>query len=291
MERKVIDHRPDVIVAQGDTTTVLVSAMTAFFVGIEFAHVEAGLRTGNLRAPFPEEFNRVTAGRLASWNFCPTRRAYDALLAEGADPSTLHLTGNTGIDALRLTLDRLGMPQQFSGRRRILLTAHRRENQGARMQGICRAVRTLVDEFDDIEFVIPVHPNPAVSVSFEQTLNRLDRVTLSPPLSYQDLVRELAAAVLIVTDSGGIQEEAPFLHKPVLVMRDVTERPEAVDMGVAALIGTDEGNIVRAVRRLLSDPDVYARMAAGGSPYGDGYAAQRIASAFGLPAKLRACEV
>jgi UDP-N-acetylglucosamine 2-epimerase (non-hydrolysing) len=283
MERMIAKHQPDVVVAQGDTTTVLVAALTAFYLDIPFAHVEAGLRTGNLRAPFPEEFNRIVADRLARWHFCPTRGALARLRAEGIEPSQLYLTGNTGIDALRLALERIPpAPANKQGRRRILLTAHRRENQGARMEAICRAVIALVQEFPDVEFAIPVHPSPAVRATFERLRVAHERVQLLPPLSYPRLVEEMARAHLIVTDSGGIQEEAPFLKKPVLVMREVTERPEAVELGVARLVGAETAAIVGAVRELLTDPKAYAKMAAGGSPYGDGYAAERISAAFGF---------
>jgi UDP-N-acetylglucosamine 2-epimerase (non-hydrolysing) len=288
LERMIIKHRPDVVVAQGDTTTVLVSALTAFYLDIPFAHVEAGLRTGSLRAPFPEEFNRVAADRLGRWHFCPTRGAVANLRAERIDPAHIHLTGNTGIDALRLALERLpAAPANESGRRRILLTAHRRENQGKRMEAICRAVVALVNEFSDIEFAIPVHPSPAVRATFERLRVAHERVQLMPPLTYPRLVAEMARAHLIVTDSGGIQEEAPFLKKPVLVMRDVTERPEAVELGVARLVGAETAAIVGAVRELLTDDTAYAEMAAGGSPYGDGYAAERISAAFGLGKSAR----
>ena len=286
MERMIGKHKPDVVVAQGDTTTVLVAALTAFYAGIPFAHVEAGLRSGNLRAPFPEEFNRVAADRLARWHFCPTRRALDNLRAEGIEPSRLFLTGNTGIDALRLTLERIAPARAVGGvgrgPRRILLTAHRRENQGPRMESICRAVVALVEEFADVVFIVPVHPSPAVRETFARLRRAHQRVRLLPPLSYQDLVAEMAQAYLILTDSGGIQEEAPFLKKPVLVLRHVTERPEAAELGLARLIGTDTAAIVGAVRELLTDQALYAKMAAGGSPYGDGYAAERIAAAFEL---------
>jgi UDP-N-acetylglucosamine 2-epimerase (non-hydrolysing) len=283
MERMIVRHRPDVVVAQGDTTTVLVAALTAFYAGVPFAHVEAGLRTGNLRAPFPEEFNRISADRLARWHFCPTRGALANLRGEGIDPALLYLTGNTGIDALRLTLERVPIAATGNrGLRRILMTAHRRENQGSRMEAICRAVIALVKEFDDIEFAIPVHLSPAVRATFERLRVAHDRVSLLPPLSYPRLVAEMARAHLIVTDSGGIQEEAPFVKKPVLVMRDVTERPEAVELGVARLVGAETAAIVSAVRELLTNETAYAKMAAGGSPYGDGYAAERISAAFGL---------
>ena len=283
MERMIAKHQPDVVVAQGDTTTVLVAALAAFYAEVPFAHVEAGLRTHNLRAPFPEEFNRVAADRLARWHFCPTRSAAANLRAEGIDPAHISTTGNTGIDALRLTLERLPpTPAGGRGLRRILLTAHRRENQGRRMEAICRAIVALVEEFDDIEFAIPVHPNPEVRATFERLRVAHERVRVMPPLSYPRLVAEMARAHLIVTDSGGIQEEAPFLNKPVLVMRDVTERPEAVELGVARLIGAKTASIVGAARELLTDADAYAKMAAGGSPYGDGYAAARISAAFGF---------
>src|SRR6516225_11154192 len=283
MEQMIEKHRPDVIVAEGDTTTVLVTALTSFYLGVPFAHVEAGLRTGNLGAPFPEEFDRVVASRVARWHFCPTMRAVANLRAEGIDASRLFLTGNTGIDSLRLTLEKVEACVVGNGHlRRILMTAHRRENQGSRMEGICRAVREIVDEFEDVEFIIPVHPSPTVRCTFEQLLKGHDRIQLQPPLTYQRLVSEMARSYLILTDSGGIQEEAPYLKKPVLVLKDVTERPEAVDLGVARLVGTEPASLIGAVRNLLTDPTLYSRMAGGGSPYGDGYAAQRIASALGV---------
>jgi UDP-N-acetylglucosamine 2-epimerase (non-hydrolysing) len=283
MERTVAKHKPDVLIAQGDTTTVLVTALTAFYLDIPFAHVEAGLRTGNLRAPFPEEMNRVAASRMAQWHFCPTPGAVANLAAEGIDPSRLFLTGNTGIDAVRLALGKIETPQgPQRGVRQILLTAHRRESHGLGIDAICQAVLTIIREFEDVEFIVPVHPNPAVRSSVEKMLGGHDRIQLLPPLSYQNCISAMARADLILTDSGGIQEEAPFLKKPVLVLRDVTERPEAVELGVARLVGTDTATIVAAVRDVLTDPNLYAKMASGGSPYGDGYAAQRIASAFGL---------
>ena len=283
MEYAIGKHKPDVVIAQGDTTTVFVTALTAFYLGVPFAHVEAGLRTGNLQAPFPEEFNRVAASKLARWHFCPTQRAMNNLIAEGVESAKLFLTGNTGIDALRLTLARVEAAPANRGLRRILFTAHRRENQGERMDDLCRAVLTLMDEFKDIEFIVPVHPSPTVRASVERLLGGRDRIHLSSPFSYQRLVSEMAQAHLILTDSGGIQEEAPFVKKPVLVLRDVTERPEAVELGVARLVGTQPAAVVNATRELLTNSAVYAKMALGGSPYGDGHAAPRIAAAFGLP--------
>jgi UDP-N-acetylglucosamine 2-epimerase (non-hydrolysing) len=283
MERMIAKHRSDIIVAQGDTTTVMVTALTSFFLGIPFAHVEAGLRTGNLRAPFPEEFNRIVASRIAHWHFCPTMRAVANLLAEGVDSSRVFFTGNTGIDSLRLTLERTKTCVAGNHRlRRILLTTHRRENQGRRMEAICRAVREIVDEFKDVEFVVPVHPSPTVRCTLEQLLRGHDRIQLLPPLPYQQLVSEMAHCYLILTDSGGIQEEAPYLKKPVLVLRDATDRPETLELGVAQLVGTEPASVIGAVRELLTNPTTYSRMAIGGSPYGDGYAARRIASALGV---------
>ena len=290
MEQMIEKHRPDVVVAEGDTTTVLVTALTSFYLGVPFAHVEAGLRTGNLGAPFPEEFNRVVASRVARWHFCPTMRAVANLRAEGIDSSRLFLTGNTGIDSLRLTLEKVETCVVGNGHlRRILMAAHRRENQGSRMEGICRAVREIVDEFKDVKFIIPVHPSPTVRCTFEQLLKGHDRIQLQPPLTYQRLVSEMARSYLILTDSGGIQEEAPYLKKPVLVLKDVTERPEAVDLGVARVVGTEPAKVIAAVRELLTDATKYSRMASGGSPYGDGYAARRIASALGV-VKSRGCK-
>jgi UDP-N-acetylglucosamine 2-epimerase (non-hydrolysing) len=283
MEHMIEKHGSDIVVAQGDTTTVLVAALTSFYLGIPFAHVEAGLRTGNLQSPFPEEFNRVVASRIARWHFCPTKRAVANLHAEGIDSSRVFLTGNTGIDSFRLTLERTKTPVADNrGLRRILLTAHRRENHGRRMEAICRAVREIVDEFKNVEFVIPVHPTPVVRCTLEQLLRGHDRIQLLPPLTYQRLVSEMAQSFLILTDSGGIQEEAPYLKKPVLVLRDVTDRPETIDLGIARLVGTEPASVVEAVRELLTDPTTYSRMASGGSPYGDGYAARRIASALGV---------
>jgi UDP-N-acetylglucosamine 2-epimerase (non-hydrolysing) len=283
MERAIKKHKSDVIIAQGDTTTVLVATLVSFYLGIPFAHVEAGLRSGNLRAPFPEELNRIVASRVANWHFCPTVRAAANLRAEGIDPSRLFITGNTGIDSLRLTLERAEAGVASShGLRRILLTTHRRENQGRRMEAICQAVREIVEVFKDVEFVVPVHPAPRVRCTIEQLLGDCDRIQLLPPITYERLVTEMAQCYLILTDSGGIQEEAPYLKKPVLVLRDVTERPETIDLGVARLVGTEPASLIDAVRELLTDPTAYSRMAKGGSPHGDGYAAKRIASALGV---------
>ena len=271
-------EKPDVVLAQGDTTTVLCTALACFYRHIPFAHVEGGLRTGNLSMPFPEEMNRIVAGRLATIHFAPTEAAKTNLLAEGITPEAVHVTGNTVIDALLWTAAQqpdhgLQLP---AGKRLILLTAHRRENFGNPMREIFRAVRTLTQLHPDVHFIYPVHPNPNVSGLAHEILGNDSNVTLCPPLDYRKLVGLLCAVEFVLTDSGGIQEEAPTLGKPVLVLRAETERPEAVEAGLAKLVGTNCDAIVAAATELLSDPVVYHRMSCGTSPYGDGRAAERI---------------
>jgi len=274
------EEAPDLVVAQGDTTTVMVTATAAFYRGIPFAHVEAGLRTGNLRYPFPEEFNRSVVGRLASLNFAPTETAKNALLAEGADPSTIHVTGNTVIDALLETGSRVSAPALPipDGKRVILLTIHRRENFGRPMKRVLKAVREIAHIFADVVFIFPVHPNPNVRQCVYSVLGRHPSFLLTEPLTYSELVSILKRATIVLTDSGGLQEEAPALGKPVLVLRTETERPEAVAAGVAKLVGTRTNQVVQAVSMLLSDSTEYSAMARGVSPFGDGYAAQRISA-------------
>lgn len=272
---------PDVVLAQGDTTTVMTAALVAFYHRIPFGHVEAGLRTHDLGNPFPEEMNRVVAGHLARWHFVPTERSRQNLLREGISDTVIHVTGNTVIDALLEVaandwpLDTPLDPQ----RRLVLVTAHRRENFGEPLRAVCRAIRTLADRYEDIEVLYPVHPNPNVSAVVHELLGDHPRIHLCEPLDYAPFVEAQKRAFLILTDSGGVQEEAPALGKPVLVMRTETERPEAVDEGVVRLVGTDEAAIVREASRLLDDPVGYREMARGVSPYGDGKAAQRIVAA------------
>jgi UDP-N-acetylglucosamine 2-epimerase (non-hydrolysing) len=267
---------PDLVLGQGDTTTVFVVSVVAFYARIPFGHVEAGLRTGDLRNPFPEEFNRVVAGRTAALHFAPTERARRNLLREGIASRSIHVTGNTVIDALLDVAARVETRPRRNARRRILLTAHRRENFGRPMEEIFEAVRDLVRALPDLEIVYPVHPNPNVRDPARRLLGDLDQVKLSSPLGYRALVAAMKECDLVLTDSGGIQEEAPALGKPVLVLREVTERPEAVEAGVARPIGTDRRRIVREAMRLLEDDRAYAEMARGVSPYGDGHAAERI---------------
>jgi UDP-N-acetylglucosamine 2-epimerase (non-hydrolysing) len=270
---------PDLVLAQGDTTTVLCAAMSCFYLNIPFGHVEAGLRTFDTRNPFPEEFNRVAVGRLAQLHFCPTSRSLENVLAEHALPATAHLTGNTVIDALQFTVYKLNDRPAPTFDHDILLTAHRRENFGDPLLQICDAVLDLCREFPTLKILYPVHPNPNVRGVVEGMLGGNAQITLSTPLDYPDLVAAMQKAKIILTDSGGIQEEAPALGKPVLVLREATERPEAVELGVAKIVGPVREAIVLETRRLLLDSGHYARMARGGSPYGDGHAAAKICDA------------
>lgn len=270
------ETRPDLVVAQGDTTTVMCAALCCFYRNIPFAHVEAGLRTFDLRNPFPEEFNRALAGKLARFHFCPTRRAAENLAKEGVDAATVFVTGNTVIDALHDTVSRLPASSLRQGKRQILLTMHRRESFGAPLERVCAALLRLCRIFSDLSVLYPVHPNPQVKRPVSRLLAGHPRIRLVEPLGYPELVAAMRDSYFILTDSGGIQEEAPALGKPVLVLREVTERPEAMELGVAKLVGTDPETIVAEAARLLEDSAHYQAMARGGSPYGDGRAAQRI---------------
>jgi UDP-N-acetylglucosamine 2-epimerase (non-hydrolysing) len=270
------DRRPDMVLAQGDTTTVMCAALASFYADIPFAHVEAGLRTFDGRNPFPEEFNRVAVTRLARLHFCPTQTALSNVLAEHTDPASAHLTGNTIIDALRYTERKLrGRPhRKFDVD--ILVTAHRRENFGGALREICGALIDLTEVFPDLRILYPVHPNPNVTDTVTRLLRGRPGICLTTPLDYPDLIVAMQQCKVILTDSGGIQEEAPALGRPVLVLRKVTERPEAVEIGVAKVIGTDRSTIVSETCQLLRDPEHYRRMASGGSPFGDGRSAARI---------------
>ncbi len=267
------------MVAQGDTNTVMATAVACFYNAIPFAHVEAGLRTGDLRQPFPEEFNRVVATRAACLHFAPTAKARGNLLREGISENTIYLTGNTVIDALHWTAarkPRLGVPIP-PGRRVLLVTLHRRENFGEPLRDVFFALRVLVFRNPDLEVIYPVHPNPRVSEPAWEVLGGVERVHLCAPFDYAGIVAAMQRADIVLTDSGGIQEEAPALGRPVLVARRATERPEAVEAGVARLVGTETDKVVAAVQELLDDPAAYAAMARGVSPYGDGHAGRRIA--------------
>lgn len=272
-------EQPDVVLVQGDTTTVMSVALAAFYHRIPIGHVEAGLRTGDMSNPFPEEMNRVVAGHLAKWHFAPTESSRQNLLREGLSDNQIWVTGNTVIDALKMVTERekdLGVELDDS-KRLILVTSHRRENFGEPFREICRAVRDLADRNEDVQVLYPVHPNPNVKATAHEILGDHPRIVLCDPLDYLPFVGAMQRAHLILSDSGGVQEEAPALGKPVLVLRRETERPEAVDAGVVKLVGPDYERIVTEAQRLLDDSDAYREMARGISPYGDGLASERIA--------------
>ncbi|WP_244807545.1 non-hydrolyzing UDP-N-acetylglucosamine 2-epimerase [Caballeronia zhejiangensis] len=278
IDRVLAQEKPALVLAQGDTTTVMTVAMACFYRRIEFGHVEAGLRTGDIDNPFPEEMNRVVAGRLASLHFAPTEGARQNLLSERVPDDTIWMTGNTVIDALlSVAHEKPALDLDLDERKRlVLVTAHRRENFGEPLRNTCSALLELLARHDDIEILFPVHPNPNVRDVVHPMLNGHPRIILTEPLDYIPFVAAMQRATLILSDSGGVQEEAPALGKPVLVLRHETERPEAVEAGVVRLVGTQTDVIVDAVSRLLSDPAEYRTMARGVSPYGDGNAASRI---------------
>ena len=272
----------DMIVVQGDTTSAFAAALLAFYRRIPVAHVEAGLRTHDIWNPYPEEMNRKLIGSIAQLHFAPTKRAALALTNEGVPRTNVYVTGNTVIDALHLALAKkkagAARPARRARRERklILVTAHRRESFGKGIEEICAAILDLVERNEDIEIYFPVHPNPAVKKPIERSLSRHPRITLSPPLEYMDLIAVMKESSIVLTDSGGIQEEAPTLGLPVVVMRDETERPEIVEAGGAVLAGAHRDRIVAEVERILRNPRVYERMARVRNPFGDGHAALRI---------------
>jgi UDP-N-acetylglucosamine 2-epimerase (non-hydrolysing) len=271
---------PHIVMLQGDTTTAMISALAAFYKKIAVAHVEAGLRTGDIYNPFPEELNRKVIGTLAAYHFPPTKLSAENLKNEGVPAGHILMTGNTVVDALHYIkpkLDNYPLPLTLTpGKRMILVTAHRRENFGAPMEHICRAILEISKKFTDVEIVYPVHPNPNVQEKVNKWLRDKERIHLLKPLNYIEFLVLMREAHLILTDSGGVQEEAPTYKKPVLVMRLVTERPEGVEAGVAKIVGTDQKRIVDEVSLLLQDEEVYRRMALGANPYGDGHASKRI---------------
>ena len=282
--RGVIEkEQPDLVLVQGDTTTTFAVALAAFYARRKVGHVEAGLRSGDLSQPFPEEGNRILASAITDFHFPPTRGSEANLLKEGHDPARVLVTGNTVIDALYLALPRARALGPLPGldldpsKRLIVVTGHRRENFGPGVQSMCDALRTLATEREDIEIVYPVHLNPNVKGPVHERLGSLPRVHLIEPLPYLPFLSLIDRAFLLLTDSGGVQEEGPALGKPVLVMREVTERPEAVEAGAAELVGTDRERIVKGVVRLLDDAAHHHRMSHAGSPYGDGKASERIA--------------
>lgn len=290
IDKYLEEVKPDVVMVQGDTTTVLAGALAAFYHHIPIAHVEAGLRTWNMESPWPEEANRVLTTRLAKWHFCPTVNNKANLLKEGVPERDIYVTGNTVIDALLIAKNMLGktppkidgVPDGFMnvGERMVLITGHRRENFGKGFEHICAAIRNLAERFPDTHFVYPVHLNPNVREPVSRILGKHcgRNVHLIEPQSYLPFVALMNRAYLILTDSGGVQEEAPSLGKPVLVMRETTERPEAVEAGTVKLIGTDRERIEYETALLLTDADAYGKMAMTMNPYGDGRAVERICS-------------
>lgn len=272
--------RPDVVLVHGDTSTTFVTALACFYMQIPVGHVEAGLRTYNIYSPYPEEFNRQAVGIIAKYNFAPTSVSRENLLREGKSADTIFVTGNTAIDALKTTVrENYTHPELewAAGSRLIMLTAHRRENLGQPMHNMFRAIRRVLEEHPDTKAIYPIHMNPVVRQTAEEELGGCDRVRIIEPLDVLDFHNFLARSYMILTDSGGIQEEAPSLGKPVLVMRDTTERPEGIAAGTLKLVGTSEETIYREFTKLLTDSSAYDAMSKASNPYGDGHACQRIA--------------
>ena len=279
--REVLETvRPDVVLVHGDTSTTFVTALACYYLQIPVGHVEAGLRTYNIYSPYPEEFNRQAVGIIAAYHFAPTELSKENLLKEGKKPETIYVTGNTAIDALKTTVRKdYAHPvlEWAKDSRLIMITAHRRENLGEPMKHMFRAIRRVCDEHPDIKAVYPIHMNPAVRETAQAILGDDERIRIIEPLDVLDFHNFLARSYLILTDSGGIQEEAPSLGKPVLVMRDTTERPEGIAAGTLKLVGTDEGTIYENFKMLLEDQEVYRKMSTASNPYGDGFASKRIA--------------
>lgn len=279
--REVLEsEKPDVVLVHGDTSTTFVTALACFYLQIPVGHVEAGLRTYNIYSPYPEEFNRQVVGIVAKYNFAPTEMSKENLIREGKKTESIYVTGNTAIDALKTTVrDDYKHPELEWAKDStlIMLTAHRRENLGEPMHHMFRAIRRIVDENPDVKVIYPIHMNPVVRKAADEELGNDDRIHIIEPLDVLDFHNFLARSYLILTDSGGIQEEAPSLGKPVLVMRDTTERPEGIKAGTLKLVGTDEDVIYNEFKKLLTDKKEYEKMSKASNPYGDGFACKRIA--------------
>ena len=276
--------KPDVVLVHGDTSTTFVTALACFYLQIPVGHVEAGLRTYNIYSPYPEEFNRQAVGIISKYHFAPTELARQNLLREGKNPETIYVTGNTAIDALKTTVRQEYTHPELewaADSRLILITAHRRENLGQPMKNMFRAIRRVMEEHPDVKAIYPIHMNPVVRQTADEILGNEERIHIIEPLEVLDFHNFLARSYMILTDSGGIQEEAPSLGKPVLVMRDTTERPEGIAAGTLKLVGTDEEVIYRNFKRLLENPEEYAQMGNACNPYGDGFACRRIADILG----------
>ena len=272
-------EKPDVVLVHGDTSTTFVTALTCFYLQIPVGHVEAGLRTYNIYSPYPEEFNRQAVSIIASYNFAPTELSRQNLIQEGKKPESIYVTGNTAIDALKTTVRNDYRHEQLDwaeGSRLIMITAHRRENLGEPMKHMFRAIRRVCDEHPDVKAIYPIHMNPVVRETANAILGGDERIRIIEPLDVLDFHNFLAHSYMILTDSGGIQEEAPSLGKPVLVMRETTERPEGVEAGTLKLVGTNEKNIVDETEKLLFDEALYKKMSNIKNPYGDGHASERI---------------
>ncbi|MBR5553272.1 MAG: UDP-N-acetylglucosamine 2-epimerase (non-hydrolyzing), partial [Clostridia bacterium] len=274
------EEKPDVVLVHGDTSTTFVTALACFYLSIPVGHVEAGLRTYNIWSPYPEEFNRQAVGIVAKYNFSPTEMSRDNLIREGKDEKSIYITGNTAIDALKTTVraDYTHPELEWAkDSRLIMITAHRRENLGEPMHRMFRAIRRIIDENPDVKAIYPIHMNPVVRQAANEELAGCDRIRIIEPLEVLDFHNFLAHCYMIITDSGGIQEEAPSLGKPVLVMRDTTERPEGIAAGTLKLVGTDEQFIYENFRELLVNREAYDKMSRASNPYGDGHACERIA--------------
>ena len=273
-------EKPDVVLVHGDTSTTFVTALACFYLQIPVGHVEAGLRTYNVYSPYPEEFNRQAVSIISSFNFAPTEMSRLNLINEGRKPETIYVTGNTAIDALKTTVCQDYSHEQLEwakGSRLIMITAHRRENLGEPMKNMFRAIRKVCEEHSDVKAIYPIHMNPIVRETANEILGGDDRIRIIEPLDVVDFHNFLANSYLILTDSGGIQEEAPSLGKPVLVMRDTTERPEGIEAGTLKLVGTQEDKIYESFKQLLEDKKIYHKMSHASNPYGDGFASRRIA--------------
>lgn len=279
--RAVLEEtKPDVVLVHGDTSTTFVTALACFYLQIPVGHVEAGLRTYNIYSPYPEEFNRQAVGIISQYNFAPTELSKQNLINEGKNPDTIYVTGNTAIDALKTTVrEDYSHPELEWAKdsRLIMITAHRRENLGEPMKNMFRAIKRVMDEHPDVKAIYPIHMNPIVRETADEILGGDDRIRIIEPLEVLDFHNFLSRSYLILTDSGGIQEEAPSLGKPVLVMRDTTERPEGIDAGTLKLVGTEEETIYNEFKKLLENEEEYEKMSNASNPYGDGLASKRIA--------------
>ena len=286
LEQVIQDAKPDIVLVHGDTTTTFAGALAAFYNKVKIGHVEAGLRTYNKHEPFPEEMNRVLTSSLADLHFAPTSKARDNLLKEGIKEDTIFVTGNTAIDALKHTLDESHIFEEpvlnsidFDTKRVITVTAHRRENLGEPLEEICQAIFHIVEQYDDVEIVYPVHMNPVVRETVNSILGSHPRIHLIHPVNIKDMHNLLNKSYLVMTDSGGLQEEVPSMGKPVLVLRNVTERPEGVEAGTLKLAGTEKEHIIKLVVELLDSVENYGKMAKATNPFGDGHASKRIVQA------------